>query len=147
MANQLSKWDPAREFLNMSRAMDRLFEDFYGQSPAVGALGVFPAVDMYQTENEIIIKATLPGMKAEDLQVSVTGDVLTIKGEIKSDAEVPGRSYHLKERTYGAFSRSISLPAPVVIDKAKAEFENGVLHLVLPKKEEIRPKTIAVTSK
>ncbi|NPV76857.1 MAG: Hsp20/alpha crystallin family protein [Anaerolineae bacterium] len=147
MSNQLSRWDPARELMNMSRAMDRLFEEFYGRSPILGGMGTFPAIDMYQTENEVVVKATLPGMNPEDLQVSVTGDVLTLRGEIKQEKEVPGDSYHLRERTFGSFSRSIPLPVPVVVDKSKAEFENGVLNLVLPKAEEVRPKTITIKAK
>lgn len=147
MANQLSKWDPARELLNMSRAMDRLFEDFYGQSSLLGGAGAYPAVDMYETENEVVVKATLPGMKADDLQVSITGDVLTLRGELKQDVEVPGNSYHLKERIFGSFSRSISLPSPVVVDQTRAEFENGILNLVLPKAENVRPKTITIKAK
>ncbi len=137
MANQLSRWDPARELMNMSRAMDHLFEEFYGRSPISGGMSAFPALDMYQTENEVVVKATLPGMNPEDLQVSVTGDVLTLRGEIKQEKDVPGDSYHLRERTFGSFSRSIPLPAPVVVDKSRAEFENGVLNLVLPKVEEV----------
>ncbi|MCC6146558.1 MAG: Hsp20/alpha crystallin family protein [Anaerolineaceae bacterium] len=147
MANQLSRWDPARELLNMSRAMDHLFEEFYGGAPRFGGMGTFPAVDLYQNENEIVVKATIPGVKPEDLQVSVTGDVLMLRGEIQQEKESPNDSYHLRERTYGSFSRTISLPAPVVVDQAKAEFENGVLNLVLPKEEEVRPKTITVKLK
>jgi len=147
MSNQLSRWDPARELLNMSRAMDRLFEEFYGHSPVTGGVGAFPSVDMYQTENEVVVKATLPGLNPEDLQVSVTGEVLTLRGEIRQEKDVPGDSYHLQERTYGSFSRSIQLPVPVVVEKSKAEFENGVLNLTLPKAEEVRPKTITIKAK
>jgi HSP20 family protein len=102
---------------------------------------------MIQTEDDVIVKATLPGVKPEDLQLSVTGEVLTLRGEIKQEEEVKDATYHLKERSYGSFSRSISLPAQVVADKAKAEFENGVLTLVLPKAEEVRPKSISVKVK
>ena len=147
MSSQLSRWDPAHELLNMSRAMDHLFEEFYGRSPLAGSLSNFPAVDMYQTENEVVVKVTLPGLKPEDLQVSVTGDVLTLRGEIKQEKETDASTYHLRERTYGAFSRSISLPAPVVVEKSKAEFENGVLNLTMSKAEEVRPKTITIKAK
>jgi HSP20 family protein len=93
------------------------------------------------------VKATLPGVKADDIKISVTGDVLTIRGEVKHEEEVKNAAYHLRERSYGSFSRSIPLPTSVVADRAHAEFEDGVLTLRLPKAEEVRPKTIAVKAK
>ncbi|BCY19400.1 MAG: Hsp20/alpha crystallin family protein [Chloroflexi bacterium] len=146
MAN-LVRFEPIREMVRMSDAMDRLFENFYGRGWRDNDLFDIPSVDMYQTENDIVVKASLPGMKAEDIQISVVGDVLTLRGEMKADEEVKEASYHIRERRSGSFSRSMPLPSAVQSDKAKAEFENGVLTLTLPKAEELRPKTITVKAK
>jgi HSP20 family protein len=102
---------------------------------------------MYQTDNEVIIEAAVPGMKASDVQISVTGDVLTLRGEIKQNSKVDENAYHIREKRYGIFERRIMLPTDVEADKAKAEFENGILTITLPKAEEVRPKTITVKAK
>lgn len=145
--SNLIRWHPMRDFLTMQNAMDRIFEDVYPRKIRnIEGYGI-PALDLYQTDDEIVIKASLPGVKPDDIHISVTGDVLCLRGEIGRDEEVNDDSYHLRERSYGKFSRSISLPAPVVSDKAKAEFDKGILTLVLPKSEEVRPKTITVKAK
>ena len=104
-------------------------------------------VDMYQTENDIVVKATLPGLEPEDLDIQITGDLLNIRGEIKHEAEEENAKYHLREHRYQSFSRSLTLPAAVTADKAKAEMKNGVLTLTLPKAEEAKPKVITVKAK
>jgi HSP20 family protein len=146
MAN-LVRFEPVRDMVHMSDAMDRLFENLYGRGWRDIDLFDAPSVDMYQTENEIVVKASLPGMKADDIQISVVGDVLTLRGEVKADQEIKEASYHIRERRSGSFARSMPLPSAVQADKAKAEFENGVLTLTLPKAEEMRPKTITVKAK
>ncbi len=146
MAN-LVRFEPMREMVRMSDAMDRLFDNIYGQGWKDSELFDSPSVDMYQTENEIVIKASLPGMKAENIQISVVGEVLTLRGTIGSEEVVKEASYHIRERQSGSFSRSLALPSAVQSDKARAEFENGVLTLTLPKAEETRPKTITVKAK
>jgi HSP20 family protein len=105
------------------------------------------AVDMYETDEEVVVKTAAPGVKPEDIDVNITGDVLIIKGETKTEEKVEEASYIRQERRYGAFSRSLALPSTVVADKATAEFENGVLTLTLPKAEEVKPKTIKVKAK
>lgn len=146
MAN-IVRFEPVREMVRMTDAMDRLFGNMYGHGWRDTELFDSPSVDLYQTENEIVVKASLPGMKAEDIQISVAGDVLTLRGETSSEEEVKEASYHIRERRSGSFARSIPLPAAVQSEKAKAEFENGVLTLTLPKAEEMRPKTISVKAK
>ncbi|GAP20080.1 Hsp20/alpha crystallin family protein [Leptolinea tardivitalis] len=146
MAN-IVRFEPMREMVRMSDAMDRLFENIYGRGWHDGDLFESPSVDMYQTENDIVVKASLPGMKAEDIQISVVGDVLTLRGKIDAEEEVKDASYHIRERRSGSFARSLPLPSAVQSDKAKAEFENGVLTLTMPKAEEMRPKTITVKAK
>ncbi|MEW6568012.1 MAG: Hsp20/alpha crystallin family protein [Chloroflexota bacterium] len=143
----LIRWEPFREMLSMRDWMDRFFEDVFARvERPLGLLGV-PSVDMYQTDDDVIVKATLPGVKADDINISITGDVLHIRGEVKEEQVKEGASYHLRERRYGAFSRGLPLPTGVVADKAKAEFENGVLTLTLPKAEEVKPKMITVKAK
>ncbi len=143
----LIRWEPFRELLSMRDWMDRVFEDAFTRiDRPLGFLGM-PSVDLYQTDDDVIVKATLPGVKPEDINISVTGDVLNIRGEVKEEQVKEGASYHLRERRFGPFSRSLPLPTGVVADKAKAEFENGVLTLTLPKAEEVKPKTITVKAK
>jgi HSP20 family protein len=102
---------------------------------------------MYQTEDEVVLKASLPGFKPEQVQVNVTGDVLTIKGEAREEQETQERAYHVRERRWGSFERSLMLPSGVAADKARADFENGILTVTLPKAEEARPKTISIKAK
>jgi HSP20 family protein len=135
-----------RDLLNMNAALDNLMGDMMTQSSRWGGLAT-PEIDMYQTNNEVVVKAAIPGIMPEDLQISVVGDVLNLRGELKEEKVESKTAFHIKERRYGVFSRSIQLPVPIQSDKANAEFENGILTLTLPKAEEIRPKTISVKVK
>jgi len=113
----------------------------------LGGRGHAPTVDMYQTDDEIVVKATLPGVKPDDIAISATGDVLTLRGTTTEETERENATYHVRERRQGEFLRSLALPTPVVADKAKAEFEDGILTLTLPKAEEVKAKTITVKAK
>jgi HSP20 family protein len=148
--SNLIRWEPAREMMTLREAMDRLFNDAFTRplSSNGGAWSV-PAVDMYQTDNDVVIKAALPGIRAEEVQINVTGEMLTIKGEVKQEEEKEGRekAYHLREQRWGIFERSISLPTEVDADKAKADFENGVLTVTLPKAEKVKPKSITIKAR
>ncbi len=139
------RWEPMG-ITSLRQAMDRLFEDSFvrpsGLFPALRA--ETPAVDMYQTEKEVVVKASLPGMKGEDVDISVTGDMLTIKGEHKEEQEIKEEDYFRKEMRYGSFVRSLQIPVPVKVDKAEAVFEEGVLTLTMPKTEAVQPKAIKV---
>ena len=104
-------------------------------------------VDMYQTENEVVVKAPMPGVKADDVDVSITDDVLTISGETKIENQVKREDYMVQERRYGKFYRQIALPTMVEAEKAQANFEDGVLTLTLPKAERVKPRTIKVNAK
>ena len=146
--SNLIRWEPAREMMTLREAMDRLFDDAFTRPLSMaGNSWSVPAVDMYQTDNEIVVKAALPGIKAEEVQINITGDVLTLKGEVKQSEEVNEKAYHIHEQRWGAFERTLILPANVVADKAKADFENGILSITLPKAEEAKPKTITIKTK
>ena len=150
MARNLIRWEPWSDLMSLREVMDRLFEESFVR-PRVGWVAPLGArtlaVDVYETDDEVILKTAVPGVKSEDIGVSITGDVLTIKGETKAEEKVEKANYIRQERCYGAFSRSLTLPSTVVADKATAEFENGVLILTLPKAEEVKPKTIKVKAK
>ncbi|MCE9644736.1 MAG: Hsp20/alpha crystallin family protein [Chloroflexi bacterium] len=146
--SNLIRWEPAREMMTLREAMDHLFDDAFTRPLRMNdARWSIPAVDMYQTDNEIVVKAAIPGVKADEVQINVTGEILTLKGEIKEKEEVKEKAYHLREQRWGMFERSIALPTDVIADKARAEFENGVLTITLPKAEEVRPKSITIKTK
>jgi HSP20 family protein len=149
MAN-LVRWEPFRDLISLREAMDRLFEESFIR-PRAGWLAPLSAealaVDMYETDQDVIVKSSVPGVKAEDIDITITGDTLTIKGETKAEEKVEKANYFRQERRYGAFSRSVTLPTTIVAEQAKAEFDNGVLTLTLPKAEEVKPKSIKVKAK
>jgi len=145
--SSLVRLDPFREMLSLRDVMDRLVDDAVVRPGSGIAEAQGPAVDMIENEDEIVVKATLPGVKAEDLKLTITGDVLTIRGELKSERNEENERYILRERRFGSFTRSLGLPTSVVPDKAKAEFEDGILILSLPKAEEVKPKTITIKPK
>ncbi len=146
----LVRLEPFRDLISLREAMDRLFEESVVQ-PGRGWLAPVQesalAVDMYETDDDIVVKSALPGVNSDDLDISLTGDTLTIKGETKSEEEIEEENYIYREQRYGAFSRTLSIPVPVVADEAEAEFENGILTLKLPKAEEVKPKPIQVKAK
>jgi len=145
------RWEPLRDMMSLRNAMDRLFEDSFVHPsrfwPESGKGESTLDLDVYQTADNVIVKASLPGIKPEEVDISITGDILTIKGEHKEEQEVKEQEYFYKERRYGSFSRSVQIPASIKSDKADAIFENGVLTLTLPKAEEVKPKQIKVKAK
>ncbi len=148
--SNLTRWEPMREVITLRDAMDRLFDEAFTRPWMArdgGSAEFAPAIDMYQTQDDVVVKAAIPGIKEEDVQINVTGDVLTIKGETRESNEVKEKAYHIREQRWGSFERSIALPTLVTAEKAKAEFENGVLTITLPKAEEVKPKTITVKAK
>jgi len=137
--------EPFRELMSLREAMDRLFEESYVR-PRLGALIGIPQVpiDVYDADDSIVVEASLPGVKPEDVDISVVGEELTIKGEAKTEREVEEEKYFVQERRYGSFSRSVTLPVPVNADQAQARYENGILKITLPKSEAVKPKQIKV---
>jgi HSP20 family protein len=133
--------------MTLREAMDHLFDDAFTRPLSVRDGWSVPAIDMYQTDDEIVVKASIPGFNADNVQISITGDVLTLRGEVKQEDEKNEKAWHIREQRWGSFERSVALPTQVVAEKAKAEFENGILIVTLPKAEEVKPKTITVKTK
>ena len=129
--SNLTRWEPMREMMSLREAMDRLFDDAFTRPISVSGVSGMPAVDMYQTNDDVIVKATLPGLKPEDVDITVTGETLTLRGEFKQENEQKETSYHIRESRFGSFERSILLPTDVKADKAKADFEDGILTITM----------------
>jgi len=143
----LTRWEPVREMITLRDAMDRLFDDAFTRPINMSAVSAMPAIDMYQDDESVVVKAQLPGLSNDDVQISVTDNILTLRGEFKEENEDEGKSYHIREHRYGTFERTLSLPTDVQVDKAKAVFENGILTITLPKAEKVKPKTISIKAK
>jgi HSP20 family protein len=133
--------------MTLREAMDRLFDDAFTRPFSTSGDSVIPAIDLYQNADEVVVKAALPGLEAKDVQISVTADTLTLRGEIKHENEQKEVTYHIREHRYGMFERSVMLPTDVQTDKAKADFDNGILTITLPKAEAVKPKTITIKAK
>ena len=153
MAKELTIWKPFKEltpfrgFETMRRDMDRLWDSFLegGLQRRTGeAEEWFPFLDVAETKNELVVKAEVPGMDPKDIDVSLSDGVLTIKGEKRQAKEEKEADYHLVERSYGAFTRSVQLPKEVKGDKISASYKNGILKITLPKSEEAKKKEIKI---
>src|SRR6201987_758688 len=144
MAN-LDRWDSFRGTSPDSQ-LNRLFSDFFGRATQEQNLTAWaPAVDIYETEHELVVKADLPDVKPAELDIRVENNILTIRGERRFEKKVDEKNYLRVERTYGSFSRSFSLANTVNSEAIKADYKNGVLTLTVPKREEAKPKQIKVT--
>ena len=144
------RYNPFSELMNLRQSMDRFFEDnWFGPTRYLSAASdrLLPTVDVYQNKESITVKASLPGLKAEDVNVEINDGVLTIKGEMKSDEEVKEENYFYRERRCGSFNRSFRLPTGLQIEKADATMEDGVLTVLIPKVEETKSKSIKINPK
>jgi HSP20 family protein len=139
MQMAIERWHPFTDIMTLRQAMDRLFEDSFVRPSR--------ALDIYQKPDEVVVKAAMSGVKPEDVNIDITGDTLTIKGERKAENEIKREDYLYQERRYGAFSRTVVLPSGLKSDKAEATMEDGVLTLTIPKAEEVKPKAIKVKAK
>ncbi len=152
MARELTLWKPFREltpftdFERMRREMDRLWDSFFerGVTRHDEEREWLPSLDVAETKNEIVVKAEIPGMDPKNIDISLTDGLLSIKGEKKQEKEEKEENYHLIERSYGSFTRSIRLPNEVQSDKINASYKNGVLKVVLPKSEEAKKKEVKI---
>lgn len=145
--SNIQRWEPFRDFISVRKDMDRLMDEFFTMPTTARSGWGLPMIDLYQTDDDVVVKATMPGVNPEDLDIQVVGDTLTIRGEIKKEEDQKEKTYHIREHQYQSFSRSISLPVMVQADKANAEMKNGLLTLTLPKAEETKPKVISVKAR
>jgi HSP20 family protein len=146
---EIAKREPAGGVSRLRREMDRVFEDFFGPrgwglQPCTEEWA--PPLDVAETADKVVVKSEIPGMDPKEIDLSLTGDQLTIKGEKKSEREETKENYHVTERSYGSFARSVTLPAAVEADKIEARYEKGVLTITCPKKEVVKPKAIEIKS-
>jgi HSP20 family protein len=142
----LQRWEPLREVVSLRDAMNSLLQDSFVRPVGLlgdGSTAMLP-LDVAENENEFIVKASMPGVRPEDVQITAQGDTITIRGEFKAEDEKKDAQYHLRERRFGQFQRTVTLSTPISADKAQARFENGVLTLTLPKAEEAKPKQIKI---
>ena len=144
----IERWDPFREMISLRDAMNSLLAESFvrpGGQPAPGGAATLP-LDVAETEGEFVVKASLPGIKPEDVHITAHGDTLTIRGESKGEEEKKGAHWHMRERRVSSLARSISLGTPIQADAASAQFDHGVLTLTLPKTAAAKPKQIKVPS-
>ncbi len=141
------RWEPFRDLVTTRDGFNRLinetFSRFFNDGES-GSRGWAPAVDIYETDQDVVLKAELPGVDPKDLEVRVEDGTLYLKGQRKFENDVKEENYHRVERSYGSFTRSFALPSSVNSEKAKAEYKDGLLTLTLPKREEAKPKTIQI---
>jgi HSP20 family protein len=144
--SNVTRWDPFNDMLSLREAMSQLFEESF-VPPSVsrrGQGGFVPALDLSETADGYLVEVVAPGLKPEDVQITLENNVLTIKGELHQETQDKQRNYHRVERRYGAFQRTIALPTTVKSDAIKAELNNGILRLDIPKAEEVKPRRIDV---
>jgi HSP20 family protein len=146
----LVRWNPIRDFSVLQNQMNRLFEDVMGTLPGEsngrGNTNWVPLADIYEDDNDLIVRAELPGVDPKMVDVRVENNVLTIRGERPFEQKVEQENYHRLERSYGTFSRAFTLPATIDANKIRAEYRDGILNLTLPKSEKAKPKRIQITA-
>ena len=147
--NSLSRWNPVADVLATSRAMDRLFDQFWPTNGgySFGQMLSVPAIDVSETEQAVIVHAEVPGFKPEQIDARIEGNILTLKGEYSTDEKREEGHYHVRECSTSSFNRSVVLPIGVDSSKSTAEFENGVLTLTMPKQPDAMPKRINIVPK
>lgn len=143
----VERWDPFWNVSDIPGEVNRLFDSFLGRPTAATGSAVrtwAPVLDMHETKDELVLNFELPGVTDKDVSLSITGDLLTVKGERAFNRDSQGENAHHVERVYGKFERSVELPMPVQADKVKASYRGGVLEVRLPKAEEVKPKAIKI---
>jgi len=146
----LVRWRPFRDLATMQEEMNSLFDRLFDRFPERKDIseGIWsPCVDISETKDDLVITAEIPGMKKDDIKISLNDNILTLKGEKRQEKVVDEENYHRIERSYGALHRSFTLPTTVQQDRVKASYKDGVLQITLPKAEEAKPKEIAIEVK
>lgn len=139
------RWDPFDDLASLRESMDKLFEEFTTRRPHAAGPAVWPpAVEVYETDADIIVKAELPGIDPKNVDIQVADDTLTIKAEAKAEQESKNRNYYVRELRYGSFVRALTLPSSAQGDMAKASYKNGILEIRVPKSERAKPKAVKV---
>jgi HSP20 family protein len=151
----MQQWHPWEDFREMERRMDDMMRHplmtlryplSRWRAPAA-EMAWIPALEIYEKEDKFVVKAELPGINKDEIDISITGDTLTVKGERKAESTVKDDDYHRKEIYYGQFSRSVTLPSSVQAEKVAADYNDGILEITLPKSPETKPRKIAVKTK
>src|SRR6185503_3912247 len=143
----VERWDPFRNAGDIQGEMNRLLYSFFGRPATMAPAGErmwAPLADMYETKDDLIVTFELPGLREKEVNVSITGDVLTVRGERRFERDLKDEGFYRLERVYGKFERSMPLPIPVQADKVKATYRDGVLEIRLPKVEAVKPKEIKI---
>jgi HSP20 family protein len=150
----LIRWNPTRdlaafpsEISGLQRDMNRIFDSFFrggSEEPALINAAWVPAVDVAEEDSQYVVKVELPGVNKDDVNISLESNILTIRGEKKTEQESKGKNYHRVERSFGSFHRSFALPTTVKVDKIDAVFKDGILAVTMPKADEAKPKQIEV---
>jgi HSP20 family protein len=141
------RWDPFRDMVTLREKMNRLFEDVFtgrGEDKELAASTWAPAVDIYETENELIMTAEVPGIEEKDIEIKIEDNTLSLRGERKFEKETKEENYHRIERSYGSFYRAFTLPNSIDPDRIQAEYENGVLKISMPKRQELKPRKVKI---
>jgi HSP20 family protein len=143
---RLQRFDPFRELSDMQAEINRAFDAYFGVRPraAVPERAWAPPTDVYETRDDLVIAVELPGVREKDIHLSLQGDVLVLRGQRGIAAEAPEENYHRIERWYGTFERHVQLPIPVLGNKIRASYKDGILEIRLPKQEEIKPREIKI---
>jgi HSP20 family protein len=143
----IMRWDPFEEAGTLRRAMDRLFDDFFAtRRPGrdLAEMAWEPAVEMFETDHDVVVRAEMPNIDPKNVEITVTNDAITLKGETKHEEEQKDRNYYRRELRYGAFSRTLPLGAEVKASEAKATYKDGVLEVKIPKSERVKPTSVQV---
>ncbi len=143
---KIMRWDPFDEMGTLGRSMERLFDDFFTRRPdrEPAMLEWEPAVEMFETDQDVVVRAALPNIDPKQIDITVTGDAITLRGESKHEEEHTGRNYVRREFRHGSFSRTLPLPTEVKSAEAKETYKDGVLEVKIPKSERVTPRAVKV---
>ena len=141
--SNVTRWNPVRDVITMREAMDRMFEDTFGRNREFRQAFPLP-IDATVNEDAVVLRTDVPGVKPEDVHITLEGDTLTIKGEFKNEADKNGQNYLMRERVSGKFERTLTINTPINPDNIEAKFENGLLTITLPKAEAAKPRSITI---
>ena len=140
----LVRWDPARELDTLQSDLNRVFDTFFGWTQNDATRRWIPAMDLVEADDHLVLKADLPGLDKDDVEIEIKDNVLTVSGERKTERADSSNGYHRVERAYGRFSRSLSLPEGIAADQVQADFDKGVLEVRIPKPAERKPHRVQI---